>query len=234
MSRQRLWCCLAALQALMLGVRASSAAPVEGRGGGGRGLAVGRGEFRGGFGPGYRGYYGYRGWGWGGVGFGLGLGLGYGLGYPYGYPYYAYPYGLGYGPPIYVDPISGPPNGYPQAVPGAAPSAPPGAPGMPNAGPVRLTPTDVILSVHVPPDAIVLINGAKTTQSGPYREFLSSGLAPGHSYTFTITARWTGPNGQAVELDRRLPVQGGERRTIDFLMLAQPMEEVPPAVGAVH
>jgi uncharacterized protein (TIGR03000 family) len=85
------------------------------------------------------------------------------------------------------------------------------------AGPIRLTDTDVLLSVRVPPDAVVSINGQTTAQSGPRREFVSSGLAPGRTYTFAVSARWKGPGGEAVEQERRVPVQGGERRTVDFL-----------------
>jgi uncharacterized protein (TIGR03000 family) len=83
--------------------------------------------------------------------------------------------------------------------------------------PVRLTDSDVLLNIRVPADAIVQINGALTTQNGPRREFISSGLAPGRTYTFVVTARWTGPDGQATKLEQRIHVQGGERRNVDFL-----------------
>jgi uncharacterized protein (TIGR03000 family) len=76
----------------------------------------------------------------------------------------------------------------------------------------------VILSIRVPADAVVRINGEKTTQSGPRREFAASGLVPGRSYTFAINAQWTAPDGEVVDLQRRVSVQGGERRAIDFLM----------------
>jgi uncharacterized protein (TIGR03000 family) len=87
----------------------------------------------------------------------------------------------------------------------------------------------VLLSVRVPPDAVVRINGEQTNQNGPHREFLSSGLSPGRTYTFVVSARWTGPDGQPVERERRIPVQGGERRTVDFLM-PSPAAELLPAV----
>ncbi len=200
--------------------------------GGGAGHPLAGGGFRGGFcGPGFRGYhrgfYGYPGWYYGpGLGFGLGLGMGYGLGYGYGYPYY------GYGPayPIYVDagcavPAYGVPPAGPATGPGAAP-APAGS--SPPPGGVRLTDSDVLLSIRVPPEAIVKINGVQTNQNGPRREFMSSGLLPGRTYTFVVAARWTGPNGKAVELEQRVPVQGGERRNIDFLTQAPPPPNDPP------
>jgi uncharacterized protein (TIGR03000 family) len=93
--------------------------------------------------------------------------------------------------------------------------------------PVRLTEADVLLSIRVPSDAVVRINGEKTTQTGPRREFLSSGLLPGRSYTFTVSAAWTAANGEAVEVQRRIAVQGGERRTIDFLMPPPAANDAP-------
>jgi uncharacterized protein (TIGR03000 family) len=208
----------------------ASAAPVaagEGHGGGAGHTFAGYyhrgGWYGGGFRPGFRGYYGYP--GWYGVGLGVGVGLGLGCACAWGYPCYAYPYAYGY--PVYVDvagvPVAGaPPAGATvQPASAIAGGTAPTAQGRPAApGPVRLTDTDVLLSIRVPPDAIVLINGTKTTQQGPRREFMSSGLTPGRTYTFSIRARWTGPDGQAIQREQRLAVQGGERRTVDFLMPA--------------
>jgi uncharacterized protein (TIGR03000 family) len=167
--------------------------------------------FRGGYGYGFSRYPGFYGYPW--YGFGFGLGLGYGLGYGYGYGYSYYPYVGGY--PIYVNPGYGPPPGFcPVAGNGPATTGPANhAPGTP----IRLTDSDMLLSIHVPPDAVVRINGEKTSQGGPRREFLSSGLSPGRRYTFVVTAQWTGPQGQAVQLEQRIQVQGGERRSVDFL-----------------
>jgi uncharacterized protein (TIGR03000 family) len=117
------------------------------------------------------------------------------------------------------------PPGVPQGQPGGELVPAPRAAGNPaGSGPVRLTDSDVLLSIHVPPDAVVQINGKQTTQNGPRREFMSSGLSPGRSYTFVVGARWMGSNGQAVELERRLQVQGGERRNVDFIQPAPPAE----------
>lgn len=199
--------------------------PCTGHGGGGHGGGAGhalggyggiRGYpagFRGGYGYGFYRYPGFFGYPWYGFGFGLGLGYGLGYGYGYGYPYY--PYAGGY--PVNVSPGYGPPPpaAYPVAGQGTA-SAVPAGPGP--ATPMRLTDSDMLLSIRVPPDAVVRINGEKTSQNGPRREFLSSGLSPGRTYTFVVTARWTGPNGQAVQLEQRVQVQGGERRNVDFLV----------------
>jgi uncharacterized protein (TIGR03000 family) len=188
---------------------------------------AGRGFYgRGFYGRGFygRGYYGYPGW------YGLGLGVGLGCAYAYGYPYY-YPYGCPYS--VYVDPYGpAPVAAYPPPGPGAVQGAVPASPDGPGPRiPVRLTESDVLLSVHVPSDATVWINGEKTTQSGPRREFLSSGLSPGRSYTFVLAAQWTEPDGRKLERRRRLSVQGGERRNIDFLAPPPPLEEGPAVIA---
>jgi uncharacterized protein (TIGR03000 family) len=218
---------LPALIASMLAVGGANAVHAQGHGGG-AGHVAGGGHGYGGYG--YRGYggygrgygyggygrYGYGGWygGWGwGFGLGLGLGYGYGYGYPY-YPYYGYPYPY----PAYAA------NGYPP--PPANGQAPVG-PGMP---PVRNPDSEVVLSVRGPADAIVWINGEKTTQSGPRRDFVSSGLAPGRTYTFEIRAQWKGPDGKPIESTQRVPVQGGERRAIDFATPPHSLD-LAPVVG---
>jgi uncharacterized protein (TIGR03000 family) len=207
-------------------------APAQHGGGGGHGGGAGHGNVGGWHGgPGWRGGpygwhgaypYGYRGYGyWGYPGwYGVGLGVGVGVGaayWGYGYPYYGYPYPA-YGYPVYVNP------GYGGAAPpvGAAPAGPPpdGAPaaGGPNAPPPPqvLNESNVLFSVRVPADAQVWINETITSQTGPRREFVSSGLLPGKTYTFTIRAQWTGPDGKPTAQERRVTVQGGERRAIDF------------------
>lgn len=197
-------------------------------GGGGHGGGIGHAGFGGyGFrgcygGYGFRGYPGFYGCG---LGFGLGLGLGYGLGYGYGYGYPGYygGYGYGYGAPVYVYPAPYsanapcPTNG--PAVPNAPPS-PSQAPGQrtPEIAPppLKLTDADVLLNVRVPPNATVWINGSPTSQTGPRREFISSGLTPGQTYNYDVRARWTTPDGTVVDLKKRVPAQGGERRSVDF------------------
>jgi uncharacterized protein (TIGR03000 family) len=216
--------------ALLVG--AAYSAPGAGHGGGGghgggRGHAVGGfGGFHGGaFHPGGfhgRGFYGWHGGyypGFWGYPWWYGFGLGFGLGCGYPYPYY--PYGL----PLYGDP------GY--YGPAICVSPPPLAGSAPVvAAPVPVAAGDVLFDIRVPDNATVSINGAKTTQGGPNREFLSSGLVPGRTYTFDIQARWPAPDGTVVQLERRVSVQGGQRRTVDFLRPAQPEHTVVPASSA--
>jgi uncharacterized protein (TIGR03000 family) len=195
----------------------------QGHGGGVRpAVAVGRGGCYGGrCGYGYGGY-GYRGgygcgWGWG---WGVGVGWGWGWGYPYpvyaDYPYYPNGYPACQAP------------GYPPPAGGAAPSSGvTGAPNLPGA------PTgDAALTILVPADALVWVNGEKTTQSGPRRDFVSSGLAPGRSYTFEVRTEWKGQDGRPVDLVQRIPMQAGDKRAISISI---PHIEVSPvSAGVVH
>ena len=189
--------------------------------------------YPGGYGHGYRGYYGgYGFYGYPYGYYGFGLGFGYGFGYGYGYPSYGYPYygsgspyyggyfgpdylnGMGYsGPNPALAAGSPPPNGnFPASSPSTLLLGSSGAP-LP---PLRSPDTDVTLIVRVPPSATVWINGAKTTQNGPRREFTSTGMTLGRSYTFFVRAQWTEPNGAVVDTDRQLTVLAGERRAVDF------------------
>jgi uncharacterized protein (TIGR03000 family) len=202
-----------------------------GHGGGGHGGGWHGGGGHGGYHGGYyhggynRGYYGWGGYGYGYYPYGLGIGLalGYGLGSGYG-GYGGYGYSSGYGPGYYdganLDYYYGqqPPPGYDpnMAGPGGAPN-----------GIVNLTDGDVLFNVRVPANATVWVNGGQTTQTGPRREFMSSGLTPGKTYNFEIRAQWE-QGGKIVDQTRKVPIQGGERRTVDFLS-APAAPPVPPA-----
>jgi uncharacterized protein (TIGR03000 family) len=191
----------------------------EGHGGGGaHSGAVG-------YRSGYCGYYGrYGRYGYWGHPWCYGVGLGLGIGCGWGYPYCYYD-GCS---PVYVDTgyygpglSGGTPNGYaPSGVASPNGLLPPGQVAAGGIGPaprVQLTDADVLFSVRVPNDAVVWFNGFRTTQMGLRREFMSSGLAPGRTYSFEIRAQWTGQDGKVVDLNRRISVQGGERRAVDFM-----------------
>jgi uncharacterized protein (TIGR03000 family) len=82
--------------------------------------------------------------------------------------------------------------------------------------PVVVTASDVLLQVQVPANAKIMVNGDPTTQTGSYREFISSDLTPGKTYAFTLKAEWD-ENGQPVARELKVRVQGGERRSVNFL-----------------
>jgi uncharacterized protein (TIGR03000 family) len=103
---------------------------------------------------------------------------------------------------------------------------PPGIGGVP---PLPAADTEVTLIVRVPDGATVWVNGAKTNQTGVRREFVSTGLTPGRTYTFLVRAQWADGRGIVTDRDRVVTVQAGERRAIDFGLTALPLGAGPPA-----
>jgi uncharacterized protein (TIGR03000 family) len=140
--------------------------------------------------------------------------------YPfYDYPYYAYPtyysdlypdyatpgYASFYNYPVtssYLDTTVRLPEEY----------APPMPPADANAAAADTT---AQLTVRVPADADIWIDGEVTQQTGAVRKFVSPPLSPGE-YTYQVRARWM-QDGRQVVQTRRIPVSPGERRTVDFM-----------------
>jgi uncharacterized protein (TIGR03000 family) len=156
------------------------------RGGYGGYGGYGRGNYYGGYSPGYFGNYGY------GPGIGIGIGIGT-------YPSYGYStYSNYYNPPSvqYVEPT------------------------------YRVTPsvnydegaTDdrAHIDVQVPDaDAQVFFDGDQTSQKGTERSFVSPPLLTGHSYHYTIEARWM-ENGHQMKKTRTVTVNAGGSATVIF------------------
>jgi len=190
-----------------------------GRGGGGGSAWRGGGSaWRGGGGAWRGGYYG-RGWGWGG--FGTGLALGYGLGGWWGYPgwgyggYYGSPYYYGgdYYAPGYST-YSAPTYYYAQPAYGATQQGYYGNYQQPSVQ--QTDPNAADFTVLVPdPNAQIWFQDHQTQQRGTVREFESSGLQPGQTYTFQIRTRFM-QNGQPVDQVRKVQAQAGQHLTVDF------------------
>jgi uncharacterized protein (TIGR03000 family) len=182
------------LLSLAIAAFAWTTAPVmagHGGGGGGHG-GGGHGGGHGGGGGFSRGHYGYGGYGYGGYGYGYGLG-----GYGYGgyYPGYAY----GYGGPVYV---------YPDTPPTVSTrSSAYYAPSSNNTAEIRL---------RVPSDATVWVDGDRTRQTGPSRDFVTPTLKPGTTYSYQVKARWM-EDGKPVEQTRKVKVRANETTNVDFL-----------------
>lgn len=155
--------------------------------------------------------YGYR-YPYSAFGLGLGLTLGrLGYGYPgyynsYAYPsyfgYYGYPsYGTYFNSTDYYLPPYGP-GVVTEAVPPTTESYYPPAESAPTTGSARVT-------VQVPADATLWIDGQPTRQTGAVREFVSPDtLQPGRTYSYTLRAQWV-ENGQTVTRERTVEFQAG-------------------------
>ena len=71
------------------------------------------------------------------------------------------------------------------------------------------------MTVIVPADADVFIDGAPMTQTGTERIFNSPPLEKGYRYSYTIRARWT-EDGSPVEQTRTVSVTPGKGVRVDF------------------
>jgi len=185
-----------------------------GHGGGGHGGGgFHGGGFNGGYGGGFRtsGYSGHPYAHYGNRFYG-----GY-AGYPYSYNTDAYDwpnttydsgyYGsYGYGAPSYPDSYYSvtPPTTSAQSIYSPAPAE---------------SDTSAQLTVRVPANAEVWVDGAKTTSTGSVREYKSPPLAPG-SYTYDLSARWT-ENGHEVTQKQTVHISPGARVSATF--------PIPPA-----
>jgi uncharacterized protein (TIGR03000 family) len=69
--------------------------------------------------------------------------------------------------------------------------------------------------LRVPADAEVWFEGQKTQQTGTDRLYVSPPLDRNRNYVYDVKVRWT-ENGQQVERDRKLTVQGGTQADASF------------------
>jgi len=73
----------------------------------------------------------------------------------------------------------------------------------------------VLINVTVPADAKITFQGAKTTQTGAVRRFVSPSIAAGYRYAYNVQATWT-ENGREVTQSRSIDVQPGDVIQIAF------------------
>jgi uncharacterized protein (TIGR03000 family) len=81
--------------------------------------------------------------------------------------------------------------------------------------------SSVFLSVRVPANAELLFDGAKTTQRGNLRQFISPPINPDGLYVYEITAKWM-EGGTERTQSRKVDVRAGQRLMVD---LTQPLQE---------
>ena len=72
-----------------------------------------------------------------------------------------------------------------------------------------------VLSVRVPADAKVFVNGMLTRSTGAERRYVSNGLRPGFNYTYELRAQ-TERNGQMVEERKVVQLQAGQSAEVSF------------------
>ena len=71
------------------------------------------------------------------------------------------------------------------------------------------------LTAVVPGDALVFINGRRTTKTGTYREYCSVGLQPGCTYRYDVCTQVV-RDGRTIEDTREVMLRVGETRSVAF------------------
>ena len=72
-----------------------------------------------------------------------------------------------------------------------------------------------MIRIKVPPKAIVFLSGEAMAQGGSIREFVTRDLESGKQYTAEVQAKWK-ENGLEVMQTRKVPLNPGDRVTVDF------------------
>ena len=106
-------------------------------------------------------------------------------------------------------------------IPAPAPAPPAGTPNKPaktsDAAAVESPSSEGTITLHVPADAKVFINGLKTTARGTERVYMSYNLKPGFAYEYEVRIQLN-RNGELLEEVRnvRLTAGAGETLAVDF------------------
>ena len=95
----------------------------------------------------------------------------------------------------------------------------------------------MVLSLRVPANAEVLIDGNKMNQTGAVRDFVTPALDQGRQFSYDIQARWT-ENGRTVERERHVSFHAGDRLMVNMMTApannaAATPSSSTPAYGAV-
>jgi uncharacterized protein (TIGR03000 family) len=113
---------------------------------------------------------------------------------------------------------------------------PPSTDGKASPGPTddkKASIDSTILTVSVPDDATVFVNGKQTTTPGSERQFISRNLVPGYRYSYRIRAEVI-RDGEPVTETKIVEVQSGETARVDFAMGTAVAKKKPATKLTVH
>ncbi len=113
----------------------------------------------------------------------------------------------------------------PPAVPQPTPATPQSAEPTPRTTQVTPPETSGVLTVWVPYNAKVTVNGHETKSTGSRRQFISYGLTPGFSYKYVVHATIV-RDGQTQEDTRTIVLKAGDVTAVAFGFNAMPTEQV--------
>src|SRR5262249_27822524 len=98
---------------------------------------------------------------------------------------------------------------------GGVPAAPaPGVAPLPGTSTSTMR-ADGLLSVNVPEDAKIYVNGQATTSTGESRQYVSPDLASGFNYDYEVRAEVV-RDGRTVEQVKKIDVRAGETANLAF------------------
>jgi uncharacterized protein (TIGR03000 family) len=106
----------------------------------------------------------------------------------------------------------------------AAPSTEP-TPAEPRTTSSPTPETSGVVTVWVPYEAKVTINGLATQSTGSRRQFVSFGLKPGYTYKYLVHAEVV-RDGKIVEDDRTVVITAGQSTAVAFGFNTNPSEAV--------
>ncbi len=96
-----------------------------------------------------------------------------------------------------------------------------------QSGTPQAPPDKAIVTVRVPADAVVSIDGRVTNQKGPERRFVTPSLEPGTTYSLEIVARWNAM-GKTQSAKRTVNFQAGQTPTVDLTRPDPPAKNIEP------
>jgi uncharacterized protein (TIGR03000 family) len=91
----------------------------------------------------------------------------------------------------------------------------PGIPALPDSSGGPAASDSALLSIWVPFDAKVTINGLQTKSTGSRRQYVSHGLKPGYVYHYEIRAEIE-RDGRTVEETRTVTLSAGAKMAVAF------------------
>lgn len=90
---------------------------------------------------------------------------------------------------------------------------------------------DATLTIHVPADSKLFVNGLQTKATGEERKFVSRGLEKGFQYTYEVRVE-AERNGELVSDIRTVKMTAGQN--LDVTLNPQPLEQVASTTVEVH
>jgi uncharacterized protein (TIGR03000 family) len=103
----------------------------------------------------------------------------------------------------------------PNMVPPATTAPGQAVPAAPAPGSTTSMRADGLLSVSVPDDAKIYVNGQATSSTGDLRQYISRDLATGYNYTYEVRAEAI-RDGRTVEQVKKIDLRAGETARLAF------------------